>query len=55
MIFEGRIWLFGDNIDTDAIIAARYLSTTDPLELAKQLMVDIKPDFPGLVLPAIYW
>ena len=51
MIFEGRIWLFGDNIDTDAIIAARYLSTTDPLELAKQLMVDIKPDFPGLVLP----
>ncbi len=49
MIFEGRAWLFGDNIDTDAIIAARYLSTTDPGELAKHLMEDIKPEFPGLV------
>ncbi len=51
MIFEGKAWLFGDNIDTDAIIAARYLSTTDPGELADHLMEDIKPDFPGLVTP----
>lgn len=49
MILEGKIWKFGDNIDTDAIIAARYLSTVDPLELAKHLMEDIRPDFPGLV------
>lgn len=49
MIFEGKIWIFGDNIDTDAIIAARYLSTVDPQELAKHLMEDIRPDFPGLV------
>lgn len=49
MIFEGKAWLFGNNIDTDAIIAARYLSTTDPKELAKHLMEDIKPDFPSQV------
>lgn len=49
MILQGKIWLFGDNIDTDAIIAARYLSTTEPEELAAHLMEDIKPDFPGLV------
>lgn len=49
MILEGKIWIFGDNIDTDAIIAARYLSTVDPQELAKHLMEDIRPDFPGLV------
>lgn len=51
MILEGKIWIFGDNIDTDAIIAARYLSTTEPEELAAHLMEDIKPDFPGLVKP----
>lgn len=51
MILEGRVWIFGDNIDTDAIIAARYLSTTVPAELAAHLMEDIKPDFPGLVKP----
>jgi 3-isopropylmalate/(R)-2-methylmalate dehydratase small subunit len=49
VILEGRVWIFGDNIDTDAIIAARYLSTTVPAELAMHLMEDIKPDFPGLV------
>ncbi len=51
MILEGKIWIFGDNIDTDAIIAARYLSTTVPEELAAHLMEDIKPDFPDLVKP----
>ncbi len=49
MILEGKVWIFGDNIDTDAIIAARYLSTTDPEELAAHLMEDIRPDFPKLV------
>lgn len=51
MILEGRAWIFGDNIDTDAIIAARFLSTTDPGELARHLMEDIKPEYPGLVQP----
>lgn len=49
MILEGKVWIFGDNIDTDAIIAARYLSTVESQELAKHLMEDIRPDFPGLV------
>ena len=48
-MLEGRVWVFGDNIDTDAIIPARYLSTVEPRELAQHLMEGIKPDFPGVV------
>ena len=51
MILEGRVWVFGDNIDTDAIVAARYLSTTVPEELAARLMEDISPGFAGQVKP----
>lgn len=49
MILEGRVWVFGDNIDTDAVIAARYLSTAVPEELALYLMEDIKPGFAKMV------
>lgn len=49
MILEGRVWIFGDNIDTDAIIAARYLSSVEPRELALHLMEDIRPGFAKLV------
>ncbi len=42
---EGKVWKFGDNIDTDLIIAARYLNTSDPKELAKYVMEDADPDF----------
>ena len=45
MIFKGRIWKFGDNIDTDAIIPARYLTTSDPRELALYCMEDADPNF----------
>lgn len=45
MIFKGRVWKFGDNIDTDAIIPARYLTTSDPQELAAHCMEDADPDF----------
>ena len=45
MIFKGKVWKFGDNIDTDAIIPARYLNTSDPKELAKHCMEDADPDF----------
>ena len=38
MILKGKTWKFGDNIDTDAIIPARYLNTSDPKELAKHVM-----------------
>ena len=45
MIFQGKVWKFGDNIDTDAIIPARYLNTSDPAELAKYCMEDADPNF----------
>ena len=34
MILEGKVWRYGDNVDTDVIILARYLNTADPKELA---------------------
>ncbi len=46
MKFKGKAWKFGADIDTDAIIPARYLNTSDPNELAKHCMEDSKnPDF----------
>ncbi len=45
MKFRGKVWTFEDNIDTDVIIPARYLNTTDPNELAAHCMEDIDPDF----------
>lgn len=41
----GRSWVFGDNIDTDVIIPARYLLTSDPVELAKHCMEDLDQGF----------
>lgn len=46
---EGRIWKFGSDVDTDAIIPARYLNQTDPNELAKHVMEDERPEFPKSV------
>ena len=42
---QGKVWKFGDNIDTDLIIAARYLNTSDANELAKYVMEDADPAF----------
>ena len=42
---EGKVFKFGDNVDTDVIIPARYLNSSDPAELAKHCMEDIDKDF----------
>ncbi|MDY6188078.1 MAG: 3-isopropylmalate dehydratase small subunit [Campylobacter sp.] len=42
-------WKFGDNIDTDVIIAARYLNTSEPALLAKHVMEDADPNFSSKV------
>lgn len=42
---KGKVHKYGDNIDTDAIIAARYLNTASAEELAQHCMEDIDPDF----------
>lgn len=45
MIIKGKVFVFGDHVNTDEIIPARYLSTSDPVELAKYCMEDIQPGF----------
>ncbi|MFA5357094.1 MAG: 3-isopropylmalate dehydratase small subunit [Candidatus Omnitrophota bacterium] len=49
MILKGRAHKFGDNINTDDIIAAKYLVTTDEKELGKNCMENIAPGFSGKV------
>ncbi len=44
---RGKVWKYGDHIDTDVIIPARYLNSTDPKELASHCMVDIDENFAG--------
>jgi 3-isopropylmalate/(R)-2-methylmalate dehydratase small subunit len=51
MTFSGKVHRFGDNVDTDAIIAARYLVTTDPAELAAHCMETLDPEFTKKVVP----
>ena len=47
----GKAIKYGDNIDTDVIIPARYLTTTDPKELASHCMEDIDKDFAARARP----
>ncbi|HBC92375.1 MAG TPA: 3-isopropylmalate dehydratase small subunit [Pelotomaculum sp.] len=51
MELKGKVWKFGADVDTDAIIPARYLNTSDPGELAKHCMEDADPGFPAKVRP----
>jgi len=48
---EGRVWKYGDHIDTDAIIPARYLNVSAAEELAAHCMEDIDPHFADQVRP----
>ncbi|MDU4749673.1 MAG: 3-isopropylmalate dehydratase small subunit [Clostridium butyricum] len=45
MSVKGRVFKYGDNVDTDVIIPARYLNTSDAKELASHCMEDIDVDF----------
>jgi 3-isopropylmalate dehydratase small subunit len=46
---RGRVWKYGDNIDTDAIVPARYLNVSTPEELAAHCMEDLDASFVGQV------
>lgn len=48
---KGKVFKYGDNVDTDVIIPARYLNTPDMKELAKHCMEDIDTSFAGSVNP----
>jgi len=47
----GRAFKYRDNVDTDVIIPARYLTTTDEAELARHALEDLDPDFVARVRP----
>ena len=47
----GKVYKYGDNVDTDVIIPARYLNAPSPEELAKHCMEDIDPAFTAKVQP----
>lgn len=49
MELSGKVWKFGNDVDTDVIIPARYLNTSDPGELAAHCMEDADPQFPAKV------
>ena len=51
MSVKGRVFKYGDNVDTDVIIPARYLNTSDPKELAAHCMEDIDIEFVKKVQP----
>lgn len=49
--FSGKVWKFGHDVDTDAIIPARYLNTSDAKELARHCMEDADPSFSAKLSP----
>lgn len=51
MKIKGKVWKFGEDINTDVIIPARYLNTSDPAELARHCMEGADPDFSKKINP----
>jgi 3-isopropylmalate/(R)-2-methylmalate dehydratase small subunit len=51
MKLTGKVWKYGANVDTDAIIPARHLSLSTPEELARHCMEDVDPEFVQKVQP----
>ncbi|MFA5039896.1 MAG: 3-isopropylmalate dehydratase small subunit [Candidatus Omnitrophota bacterium] len=51
MIIKGKAHIFGENVNTDDIISARYLNTVDPKELGSHCMEILDADFPKKVKP----
>jgi 3-isopropylmalate/(R)-2-methylmalate dehydratase small subunit len=51
MMLKGKVHKYGENVDTDAIIPARYLNLVEPADLAKHCMEDIDTDFLKKVKP----
>lgn len=51
LVLRGKVFRYGKNVDTDAIIPARYLNTTDPQELARHCLEDLDGDFVRRVQP----
>jgi 3-isopropylmalate dehydrogenase/3-isopropylmalate/(R)-2-methylmalate dehydratase small subunit len=49
MVLSGKAWVYGDDVDTDVIIPARYLNTSDPAELARHCMEDLDASFASKV------
>src|SRR5687768_14589298 len=47
----GKAWTFGENMNTDEIIPGRYNITIDPLELAKNVFCEVKPEYSKNVKP----
>ena len=48
---QGRVWKFGDNVDTDLIIPARFLNSSDKDDLAQNCFADMRPGFVDLISP----
>lgn len=51
MQLKGRVWAYGDDVDTDVIIPAKYLNTSDPDELASHVMEGAGTEMAGNVKP----
>ncbi|HEC35896.1 MAG TPA: 3-isopropylmalate dehydratase small subunit [Anaerolineae bacterium] len=51
MVVQGCVWKLGDNVDTDQLVPGRYLSLTDPQELASHCLEDVLPEFRTSVRP----